>query len=164
MNDSVIADPQYTLSLPEDGSEALCYEVHGSANDYYNIISDTCTSVNAHYTAIPRRTDRNRMSTIGIRAVIDEGATAGCTDIQIEHLNCAAYVDGNVVNSSMYIGDIRVRRFNNRWRVSVPNCRRPRSVMWITCEARLLRFDVVRGSSLTPTSHGLLGMSLEHYN
>ena len=164
VNDSVIADPQYTLSLPENGSEALCYEVHGTANDYYNIISDICTSVNAHYTVIPGQTDRNRMSTIGIHAVADEGATLGCTDIQIDHLNCAAQVDGNVVNSSIYVGDIRVRKFNNRWRISVPNCRRLGSVMWITCEARWLRFDVVRGSSLTPTSHGLLGESLEHYN
>ena len=52
VNDSITADPQFTVSLPVNGAESLCYEVHGSAGDYFNLISDTCTSVNAHFTSM----------------------------------------------------------------------------------------------------------------
>ena len=163
VNDSIIADPQFTVSLPVDGAESLCYEVHGSAGKYFNLISDTCTSVNAHFTSMPDPTRGNRMSTIGIHAVAEDNfaiigsGLGGCVDIQIDYSGCSATVDGIPVDMEMTIRDIRVRKFNNRWRVSVPNCERASLVMWITCEEELLRFDVARGSNLKSTSHGLLG-------
>ena len=159
VNDSVINDPQFTVSLPKDGSEAMCYEVHGTTNDFYNIISDICTSVNAHFTQHPVRGHLNRISAIGIHAVTGDNGTL-CVDIQIDIVGCTASIDGTTIIISRMVGDIRVRKFNNRWRVSVPNCERPRAVMWITCDQDMLRFDVVRGSNLRSTSHGLLGKSI----
>ena len=154
----MIADPQFTVTLPNDGTHSLCYEVHGDAGKFFNLVSDTCLSVNAYFTSMPD-TIMNRMSRIGIHAV-PVGIT-GCVDIEIEHLTCSAMLNGVAVNESVttIIGGIRLRKMGNSWRVSVPNCELPRPsvVMRVTCMPTRLRFDVTRGSNLHPSSHGLLG-------
>ena len=152
---------QFTISLPEDGSESLCYRMHGSADDFYNIISDTCTSVNVHFTQHPVRNNENRISSIGIRAVTGDADTP-CADIQIDLLNCTASINNRIIIGSKIIGNMRVKknRFRNGWRVFVPNCEHPHAVIWITCEEDMLRFDVSRGSGLSSTSHGLLGKAI----
>ena len=147
---------QFTISLPEDGSKALCYGIYGSPNDFYNIISDTCTSVNVHFTQHPVRNDENRISSIGIHAVTGDADTP-CADIQIDLLNCTASINNETIIASSFIGNMSVRKFSNGWRVFVPNCERPHAVMWITCAEDMLRFDVSRASGFSPTSHGLLG-------
>lgn len=157
VNDSVVADPQFTVTLPDGSGHSLCYEIHGDAGKYFNLISDTCLSVNAHFTAMSPI--RNRMSSIGIHAVPDDSST--CVDIQINY-TCSAVVGGNSTGDLTVIGGIRLRRHGNRWRVSVPNCERPSTVMWVTCMEQRLRFDVTRGSNLHPTSHGLLGKLCVH--
>ena len=149
----------FTISLPEDGSEALCYGMHGSPNDSYNIISDTCTSVNVHFTQHPVRNNENRISSIGIHAVTGDADTP-CADIQIDLLNCTASINNTTIIGSKIIGNIRVKSISNGWRVFVPNCECPPTTMWITCEDDTLRFDVSRGSGLTSTSHGLLGKAI----
>ena len=155
VDDSVTADPQFTVTLP-DRSGSLCYEVQGDANEYFNLISDTCTSVNAYYTAMPLDSGRNRMSSIGIRA--SSGGPEGCVEIEIDHEDCSAIVSGRVMNTSVHIGEVRVeKQMGKHWRVFVPNCKRPGLVMWVTCMSNRLRFDVTRGSNLRPSSHGLLG-------
>ena len=159
VNDTMIADPQFTVTLPS-GSESMCYEVHGEAGKFFNLISDTCTSVNAHFTAMPGNSTLNRMSQIGIRAGISAASTGKCAEIQINLENCAAFLDGNPIDGRDEIGDIRIRKMNNRWRVSVPNCMRPGAVMWLTCDGNMLRFRIARFSGLTPTSHGLLGKEM----
>ena len=131
--------------------------MHGSPNDFYNIISDTCTSVNVHFTQHPARSNENRISSIGIRAVT---ANAGipCADIQIDLLGCRATINNRlIIKRSMIIGNVSVRKYNNRWEVFVPNCDRPLAVMYITCEVDMLRFVVLREFNLRSTSHGLLG-------
>ena len=130
--------------------------MHGSPDDFYNIISDTCTSVNVHFTQHPVRKDKNRISSIGIRTVTGDAITP-CTDIQIDLLNCTASINNETMNASSFIGNMSVRKFNNGWKVFVPNCERPHAVMWITCEENMLHFNVSRASNLSFTSHGLLG-------
>ena len=158
-HDFVIAGHQFTVFLPKNGSGAMCYEVHGTSDDFYNIISDICTSINAHFTQYPIHGHLNRISSIGIHAVTGDNATL-CVDIQIDLVGCTASIGGTAISVSRIVGNIRVRKYNNHWRVSVPNCKRPHAVMWITCDQDMLRFDVVRGSNLRPTSHGLLGKSI----
>ena len=159
MNDSVIGDPQFTVSLPVSGSRAMCYEVHGVAGQFFNLVSDTCTSVNALFESMPGKIKINRMSSIGIHAVTTATPSGSCADIQIDLENCTTTLNGASIDDSAIIEDIRVRKFGNRWRVSVPNCERPSTVMWITCQSNpdMLRFDIARGSNLRPTSQGLLG-------
>ena len=150
---------QFTIPLPEDPSESLCYGIHGSPDEFYNIISDTCTSVNVHFTQHPVPNNENRISSISIHAVTGDADTP-CADIQIDLLNCTASINNETINDSSFIGNMNVRKLGNRWRVFVPNCERPHAVMWITCEEDMLRFDVSRASNLSSTSHGLLGKAI----
>ena len=165
-NDSIVGHrqnlndaAQFTISLPEDGSKSLCYGMHGSPDDFYNIISDTCTSVNVHFTQHPVQKDKNRISSIGIHAVTGDADTP-CADIQIDLLGCRATINNGTINESCVTRSIDVKKFSNGWRVFVPNCDRPHAMMWITCEEDMLRFDVSRASNLSSTSHGLLGKAI----
>ena len=56
------------------------------------IFSDTCTSVNVHFTQHPVRKNENRISSIGIHAVTGDADTP-CADIQIDLLNCTASIN-----------------------------------------------------------------------
>ena len=140
------------MTLPDDSGYSLCYEVHGKAGKFFNLISDTCVSVNAHFTAINQA--RNRMSSIGIHTVTND--VRSCIDIEI-NLACFAAVDGDDIGNGTVIDGVRIRRYKNHWRVSVPNCNRF-SVMWVTCLEEELRLTISRRSNLQPSSHGLLGV------
>ena len=153
MSDSIIADPQFTVTLPDDSGHSLCYEIHGKAGKFFNLVSDTCLSVNAHFTATNQV--RNRMSSIGIHTVPD--GTQNCVDILI-NLTCIATVDGVDMGNQMVTGGIRIRRHGNQWRVSVPNCNRSSTVMWVSCLEQGLRLIISRRSNLHSSSHGLLGV------
>ena len=54
-----------------------------------------------------------------------------------------------------------MRRYSNRVRVSVPNCELVDLVMWVmVVEMRgenMIKFVIMRGVNLSPTSHGLVG-------
>ena len=141
-----------------DGSKALCYGIPGSPNDFYNIISDTCISVNVHFTQLPDRNNENRISSIGIRAVTGDADTP-CADIQIDLMNCSASINIETIYGSKIIGKVSVTRIGNGWRVFV-NCNHSCSVMWITCEENMLRFRVYRCSSRNFICHGLLGKAI----
>ena len=165
-NDSIVGHrqnlnyaAQFTISLPEDGSKALCYGLYGTPDDFYNIISDTCTSVNVHFTQHPVRKNENRISSIGIHAVTGDADTP-CVDIQIDLQNCTASINNKAIDASCISPNIHVIRFNNGWKVVVPNCELPHFVMWITCEEDMLRFDVSRASNLSSIPHGLLGKAI----
>ena len=169
-NDSIVGNrqpfndasaAQFIISLPEDGSESLCYGMHGSADDFYNIISDTCTSVNIQFTQHPVQRDKNRISSIGIHAVTGDADTP-CADIQIDLLGCRATINNGTINESCIPRNIDIKRFSNGWKVIVPNCEHMHAIMWITCEENMLRFDVSRASNLNSTPHGLLGKPINH--
>ena len=174
MNDSIVADPQFSVSLPGNSAKAVCFEVHGTSRKYFNLISDSCTSINAHFTSMPDPTMGNRMSNIGIHTVLREepvvlgegvgfAAESDCVDIRFDLQGCAASVGGQALKVMGSIGDVRYRKYTSRnyWRVSMPNCGRERVVVYITCQKDMLRLDVGRGSHLNATSHGLLG---EYFN
>ena len=168
VNDTVIADPLFTVPFTKRG-DSLCYEVHGSPDQNYNLVSDACTNVNALYEeAIAMDSegsfDANFIQMIGVRAV---GTSGVCRNIRVfedENGTCSAMIMGasDVLPSGTSEFDgIIVRRVRNRVRISVPNCENINLVMWITCEqtsgVRNLRFDISRGLNLRPTSHGLIG-------
>ena len=168
VNDTIIGDPLYTVPFTKRG-DSLCYEVHGSPDQNYNLVSDVCTNVNAFYNdAIAMDSEgsfeANFIQMVGVRAV---GSSSVCQNIRV-------FEDENGVCSAMRMGapdvfplgtseldGIIVRRVRNRVRISVPNCEQVSLVMWITCEersgVRSLRFDISRGLNLRPTSHGLIG-------
>ena len=155
VNDSVIGDPLFTVTLPQE-NEFMCYEVHGEAGKYFNLVSDTCTSVNALFTVLPTDPLLNRMSEIGVYAKDDSG---DCVQVQISLDGCSGYLNGDRLNMTYKQDGVSVKRYLDRWRVSVPNCASTKAVMWIFCDSGpdMLRFHIARGNNLAPTSHGLLG-------
>ena len=156
MNDSIIGDPLFTVTLP-DISDSMCYEVRGEAGAVLNLVSDTCLSVNAFYDTVPDKPTLNRMSEIGIRAgrTIDG---SGCDLIKITVADCSATLNNNNITMlKVESGDISIDKLRNKWHVSVPNCQQLGVAMWITCDGPMLRFEITRGSGLASTSHGLLG-------
>ena len=141
----------------EGNKVSLCYEIRGEANQHFNLISDTCVSVNALYSSIP--SGGNFIRKIGVLA---EDSNGVCQEIEADLEGCTARVNGN--NVTLYNQDgIRVMRRTNRIRISVPNCESTDLVMWVICEVQgeqpMIRFVVARGFNLRPTSHGLVGKS-----
>ena len=153
---------------------SLCYEVHGQKHTYFNLISDTCTSVNAFYEEASINSsniDLNVVTRIGVRAVARDNKT--CVDIQVDLHSCNASIDGVGLDLTTFaFNGISVRRKpNSRVRIAVPNCANTQLVMYVFCasgmvedpvtweyySASFIRFVVLRGLNLNEFSHGLLG-------
>jgi hypothetical protein len=183
-NDTVVGDPLYSvpMTLVEGAFEALppdarttiphlCFEIHGSPNTHFNLLSDNCTSVNALYSGVPSDSPFgfHVITSIGISAVntgdktvfVEVGVESGCSPIV---RSTDSNGDGELDPMEVMLYDsqgISVRRRRRRVRVSVPNCGLQRLVMHVSCEVTggvpMIRFDVTRGINLSPTSHGLIG-------
>ena len=163
------------MPLGEDDLVHLCFEVHGSSDAYFNLVSDDCVSVNAHYQQIVPEEDINIVDDISVRAVASDGS---CHNIEVLLDQCTARVDGVVINDMYSMNDIVVRKYPSRVRIAVTNCGSARGlVMWVMCQrqtfwsasrtnadgteftfqADAIRFVVARGLNLREESHGILG-------
>ena len=175
----MIGDPLYTVPIlvSEDQLSALnldklslCYEIHGESDQWFNLVTDDCASVNTRYVALTERL--NVMDSIGVRAADDAGR---CVNIGVDVNECAATVNGAPLSiMGRYSSEgVNVRRYRNRVRISVPNCADLTLVMWVICERRtlespgepginvtgdMIKFVVMRGLNFGHRqSHGLLG-------
>ena len=163
---NVGTDTRMLLGLNEGERVSLCYEVHGEADANFNLVSDVCVSVNAHYARLRSDVDINVMDRIGIRAVDNANQ---CHNITADLNGCRAFVDGMEIPMSYRMGGIFVRKYSTRVRIAVPNCEDNELIMWIFCEtgifengnmtfnAAKIRFVIARGFNLAETSHGILG-------
>ena len=168
-NDTVIGDPLFEASLWfEDKSRAfnysLCYEIHGSSNRHFNLISDKCVSVSGLYSAMNNPAMGNIISSVGIRATDSEGNCQNIAVVQNQVTGlCELSVNGlsDVVEFQNAGISAQLRHGGRKVRVSVPNCEQLPLVLVVRCQTvsdqHMIRFDVVRGVNLRPTSHGLLG-------
>lgn len=148
------------LNLPR---LSLCYEIHGKSGQWFNLVTDECATVNAHYFGLSP--SLNIIDEIGVRAV---DVNNMCVNIRVNVSGCTAEVNGVPLNlmQRYSAGGINVRRFNNRVRISVPNCNELTLVMWTVCEMRtiveiptkMIKFVVMRGLNFGHrAAHGLLG-------
>ena len=162
------------LGLGEGEQVSLCYEVHGEANQNFNLVSDVCVSVNAHYMRARSDVDINVIDTIGVRAVNDLDQ---CNEIRVDLDGCRAFVDGREIPTRIppymaSVGGVSIRKYTNRVRIAVPNCDDHDLVMWVFCQngtfsyndtstfqAPMIRFVIARGFNLQERSHGILGKS-----
>ena len=150
---------------------SLCYEVHGEAGKFFNLVSDSCVSVNSHYSrALDNpNIDLNIVDAIGVRAVSNNGT---CVNIRVGLDGCEVTVNGAAIRGRMYRSDgITIRVYPNRVRITVPNCEDTDLVMWVFCTSGrtedptnweyfdfdFIRFVVMRGLNLNEESHGLIG-------
>lgn len=172
VNYTVVGDPLFTIplsevnlaDLPEFGRSrvSLCFEFAGSGGEFYNLISDKCTSVNTRYAVVQRNPTIHVMSEIGIST---EGSRVTCHEVHVLLEGCQTLVDGQPLNGTYRSGGVAVFAHNRKVRVEVPNCVQGRSlVMWVSCTNQqgvdMLHFQVSHGTKLSPSSHGLIGEPL----
>ena len=182
MNDTVIGDPLLTVPINVPNITAfgyddvsLCYEIHGEANTIFNLVTDACISVSAHYINITA--DLNIINQIGIRAVDKDGQ---CKNIQVDLEECRVSINGGeLTNAKYFSAGLMVRkggRQGDRVRVRVPNCNELPVVMYIICQrdadlentligdmvkADMIKFEVTRGLNVGHSNaHGLIGESV----
>ena len=155
-----------------DAVPSLCYEVHGAANQYFNLITDECTAINAYYEKVQRNSssiDINIVTKIGVRAVGDSGT---CRNVEVDLEMCNTVVDG-IAMDNLDSDGIKVKRYvgSSRVRISIPNCADTVLVMWVFCRSgkvrdpvtseyyntNFIRYVVMRGFNLNEKSHGLIG-------
>ena len=182
VNDTVIGDPLMTVPINAPGYPSdlhLCYEIHGAPDEYFNLVSDECTSVNAHYSQAAGADFLNIIDSMSIVAIDKEN---DCHNISVNVEGCTATVDGydmapratkRSTNSFIYKENgISVRSYTSRVRISVPNCADNSLVMWVICQHQsvevpmsesvvgpvdMIKFEITRGLNLKETSHGLIG-------
>ena len=150
---------------------SLCYEVHGEADKFFNLVSDSCVSVNSHYSRAVSHPNItiNIVVAIGVRAVSNNGT---CLNIRVGLDGCEVTVNGAAIRGRTYRSNgITIRLYPNRVRVSVPNCDDLDLVMWVFCTSGrtmdpftleyfsydFIRFVIMRGFNLNEESHGLIG-------
>lgn len=142
----------------EGDKVSLCFEVQGRANQHFNLISDTCVSVNALYVPMKNATQGNVIDKIGVLAEDNSGV---CQEIEVDWTRCTLRVNGAVIQAMYNMDGIHIIQRTDRVRIAVPNCLRVGLVMWVICEIRneqpMIKFVTVRGFNLRPTSHGFIG-------
>ena len=171
-NDTIIGDPLFTVPIQVPGElikqnpdlirVSLCYEIHGRANSYFNLVSDKCASVNALYISLGNTV--NIIGGIGVTAVDQDGI---CHRIEVRlDDQCSVFVDALSIRRS-YSGagiSVTVTPSINRITIVVPNCGNLDLVIRFECISgrgpMMSRFTIIRGLNLQPTSHGLVGRML----
>lgn len=182
VNDTATADPLMTVPLnvntsiipgfPTGDILNLCFELHGQPDHYFNFISDSCVSVNAHYHQPSPQLYYNIIDEIAVKAAGDDGV---CREIRVSVDQCSASLDQLTLNSTYASAGISVRLYRNRIRIAVSNCDDLDLVMWVFCEkgelvghaeleepeitvrADMIKFVIARGLNLHERAHGILG-------
>ena len=162
VNDTVIADPLFTA--PVMGGAQFCYEIHGKPDAIFNLVSDRCTTVNAEYVPMDIPENGNIVGAIGVRAADSAG---NCHDVEVRLTQSgsgspiAVFLDGIEVSGVLSSDSVRVRKYSDRVRIAVPNCDLIDLVMWVMHmemgSQDMLKYVIMRGCNLAPTSHGLVG-------
>ena len=82
VNDTIIGDHLSTVPILVDRDQRemlnmtkpqLCYEIHGDANQWFNLVTDNCTTVNALYL--------NETLNVGVKAVDKDNK---CVEILVD--------------------------------------------------------------------------------
>ena len=81
----------------------MCYEVQSEAEKYFNLISDTCISVNALFSALPTKNQTNTLKETGVCAR-DTFNTCVLTEI-----NYGGTIDGSVIQSTYIHNGLCIR-------------------------------------------------------
>ena len=145
----------------------MCYEVRGQSDTFFNLISDNCVSVNAHYVAAEEG-GNNVIKAIGVVAT-DKANKCHYVNVSVtENGTCEAEVDGEELGNNLADMDgIVVKHRSEVVTIDAPNCgqRLHHLVMWVRCEKLMLRnvpqtmitFMINRGLCQRSTAHGLIG-------
>ena len=171
---NVKADPIFTIPIDIQGSKhdlELCYEVYGTAEQYFNLVSDECLSVNAHYSnsKVISHSGQRPMHFIDQISVMAVNNIRHCVTIVVEMYQneCLATVNGAVLsfdNADMFesMGVNVSLSSHNRVLVSVPNCGSENVQMIMSCKTMgtnggFVEFQIQDGLGIQSSAHGLVG-------
>ena len=182
VGDTVVADPLLNvhLLLPSAhplSKASLCYELRGMADKYFNLLSNNCTSINAHYATVPGHPDINIIDEVSVRTT---DLANRCIDVSI-NLQCTTVVNSTPLgpNQEYASNGVTVGKYGGASvQVAIPSCSGGQSLaLRVECQsgtlrdvdaipfiARMMKI-VVRRSLVTTggSSHGLLGMFIFTY-
>ena len=173
---AIMRRPLYRVPVPEverNGQAMpekmfLCYDVRGWTNQAFNLISDTCVSVNALYST-RSNTSEAIITKIGI---LSKDSAGHCQHTAVDLMKgCAVSVNGKAVGSDYKPDNIEIhmnRHGNSRVHIAVPNCNKSDAVMmWVYCQRKngrpMMPFEISQSTThLGNTAHGLVGMCVQH--
>ncbi len=145
----------------------LCYKVHDDNQQYFNLVTDQCLSVNALFTAVAPKIDV--ITRVGIRAIDSNGE---CVSIVVEQDQCSVSIDGMQIIDTFSNADILVERSESEVFINVPNCGENPAIR-LRClsrnlgesQADLINLIIMRGQGIGGRrAHGLIGNVLLHFN
>lgn len=171
---NVKGDPLFIVPLSgEPGTPSLCYEVYGVSDKNFNVFSESCVSVNAHYTSVPTSgRDLHLINKFGVRVLSNKlSPNDGCAndDILVELVNgdCHVLLNGEIMKEGVYKRNgVHVGVFKKNVFLSVENCQKGRiglsfvskSILKEKKRLAFLEVQVEGGLGITTSAHGLIGM------
>ena len=158
--------PRVPIQLQEQ--IGICYQVYGKNGSYFNLLTHTCTSVNAHWITVT--SSFNIINQIAVRAV-SKSLPPVCHTIFVNLEECSVSINGNPpisANGNLFNqGSVVVKRRDNVIEIKVPNCSDQTLVIQVecddttnsrvfTCESR--RVNITRRlNARNGLVHGILG-------
>ena len=165
-----------TTSLPQVPIEledpvGVCYQIHGKSGNYFNLLTHSCTSVNAHWVAVT--SSLNIIDQIAVRAV-SKSLPPICHTILVNLEGCSVSINDNtpVITNGKLLdnGGVVVKRKDNIVTIKVPNCSDQKLIMRVECENRtvfnsgseevveMIKFNVTRDLNVeNGQAHGMIG-------
>ena len=167
---NVRADPMFSVPLisQEENVPWLCYQVYGEDNKHFNLVTDKCISINAHYSEVKTSV---RHTNIPLHLIDKLGFTfrdnvsQECVNVVIEldNQNCLIGINGASMVSGYSKGSVHVSPVSSK-QVSVraTNCDNQPIVMTVECkrmppQTAFLELKIDNGLGITPSAHGLIG-------
>ena len=142
--DTVRGDLVYTVPIltPTTREHTLCYEIYRQPNQFFNLVSDVCVNVNAHYVTKPWQVrDLHIIDEVTVRAT--DTTWSWCRNIATELVGnkYRVSVDGhdqmlNNTGTRYTQHGITIHSFPRRARITVPNCDNICLVMWVIFETK----------------------------
>lgn len=172
---NVKADPLYSVPIGSGtNNHEICYEIYGETGKYFNLLSDKCVTVNAHYIDSGLIGDSGRpMHYIDQISVITVDNMGNCVTIVVEteHLQgkCIATVNGaelSLDNKKQFEKNgVSVVFSSYHTAISAPNCASSNVLMLMFCKKieggvtnkTFVEFEVQAGMAIRPSAHGLVG-------
>ena len=148
--------------LKEKGKLELCYEVHGEKNKIFNLVSDSCLSVNALLEVASNPKIGNVITQIGMIVMDWNG---NCQRIHVDLKQRSLKLNNERITGSRVYNGILLRKMIDKVEITMPGCTTGNKLtFWIKFKymngADMLQLVISDGSGLRLDSHGLLGKRL----
>ena len=150
--------------MKDKGELGLCYEVHGEKNKIFNLVSDSCLSINALLEEPPEKPDiGNVMTQIGVLA---KDLNGNCHRILVDVKQRSLKFNNERIVGSRTHNGIHLSKLIKKVEISMPGCINGTSLSFriefnYMNGADMLKIVFSDESGLRQDSHGLMGKSIK---